>query len=59
MLRLNSFPPDEEVYDIQTDPYEKKNLWPGLSLEEKREIRRQLDECGLCYDLYAASGIKL
>nr|WP_254865685.1 sulfatase-like hydrolase/transferase [Leptospira santarosai] len=59
MLRLNSFPPDEEVYDIRMDPYEKKNLWPGLSLEAKREIRKQLDECGLCSDLYAVSGIKL
>ncbi|EMY78057.1 arylsulfatase [Leptospira weilii serovar Ranarum str. ICFT] len=59
MLRINSFPPDEEAYNIQEDPYEKKNLWPGLNLEKKREIRGQLEECSLCHDLYAASGIKL
>ncbi|WP_426489522.1 sulfatase-like hydrolase/transferase [Leptospira interrogans serovar Copenhageni] len=59
MLRLNSFPPDEEAYDIQIDPYEKENLWPVLNLEKRREIRKQLDECSLCHDLYSASGIKL
>ncbi|PJZ30010.1 sulfatase-like hydrolase/transferase [Leptospira kmetyi] len=59
MLRLNSFPPDEEAYDIQADPIEKKNLWPTMNLEQKKEIRKELDACGLCQDLYSASGIKL
>lgn len=59
MLRLNSFPPDEEVYDIHDDPIEKKNLWPSLDRERKLEIRKQLDGCSLCQDLYSASGVKL
>ncbi|AOP34663.1 sulfatase [Leptospira tipperaryensis] len=58
MLRLNAFPPDEEAYDIQADPIEKKNLWPSLDLERKKEIRKQLDGCSLCQDLYSTSGIK-
>ncbi|PJZ51252.1 sulfatase-like hydrolase/transferase [Leptospira adleri] len=58
MLRLNAFPPDEEAYDIQADPNEKKNLWPNLDAEKKREIRKQLEACGLCQDLYSTSGIK-
>ncbi|TGL96685.1 DUF229 domain-containing protein [Leptospira barantonii] len=59
MLRLNSFPPDEEAYDIQADPIEKKNLWPTMNLEEKKSIRKELDGCSLCQDLYSTSGIKL
>ncbi|MBM9501431.1 sulfatase-like hydrolase/transferase [Leptospira sp. 201903071] len=59
MLRLNSFPPDEEAYDIQADPNEKRNLWPSLNSEKKKEIRKQLEACGLCQDLYSTSGIKL
>ncbi|TGK14180.1 DUF229 domain-containing protein [Leptospira stimsonii] len=58
MLRLNAFPPDEEAYDIQVDPNEKKNLWPSLDLTRKREIRKQLDGCSLCQDLYSTSGIQ-
>lgn len=58
MLRLNAFPPDEEAYDIQIDPNEKTNLWQNLSAERKREIRKQLEACGLCQDLYSTSGIK-
>nr|WP_246057608.1 phosphoethanolamine transferase [Leptospira gomenensis] len=59
MLRLNSFPPDEQAFDIHSDPAEKTDLWPGLDSEKKREIRRELEGCGLCQDLYSASGLKL
>ncbi|XDD52022.1 phosphoethanolamine transferase [Leptospira sp. WS92.C1] len=59
MLRLNSFPPDEEMFDIKADPKEKKNLWPAFDLETKKEVRKELDGCSLCRDLYSASGIKL
>ncbi|MDV6236568.1 sulfatase-like hydrolase/transferase [Leptospira ellisii] len=59
MLRLNSFPPDEQAYDIHSDPAEKNDLWPGLDPEKKREIRKELEGCGLCQDLYSTSGLKL
>ncbi|MBM9578816.1 sulfatase-like hydrolase/transferase [Leptospira sp. 201903070] len=59
MLRLNAFPPDEEAYDIQVDPNEKNNLWSSFSSEKKKEIRKQLEACSLCQDLYSTSGIKL
>ncbi|EMN31555.1 hypothetical protein LEP1GSC083_0987 [Leptospira interrogans serovar Pyrogenes str. L0374] len=37
----------------------KRESLACFEFRKRREIRKQLDECSLCHDLYSASGIKL
>lgn len=58
LMNLNTIPPKEKLYDLSNDPNELRDLWPELSETEKEECRKELQECGLCRDLYESIGIR-
>lgn len=58
LMNLNTIPPREKLYDLSKDPNELRDLWPELSETEKEECRKELQECGLCRDLYESIGIR-
>lgn len=58
LMNLNTIPPKEKLYDLSKDPNELQDLWPKLTETEKEKYRKEMQECGLCRDLYESIGIR-
>jgi hypothetical protein len=54
ILKINSIPKKEELYNIKQDPFESKNLWLEQSKEKKAEIRGKFNGCKVCVELFSS-----
>lgn len=53
ILKINSIPKKEELYNIKEDPLEVKNLWNVLSPNRKMELRQEIKECPVCSEIFS------
>ncbi|MCE9499052.1 MAG: sulfatase-like hydrolase/transferase, partial [Leptospira sp.] len=58
LVRINSTPKTEELYDFSRDPLEADNLWPKINDDTRRNYHRAVQDCIICRSLYDDAGIQ-
>lgn len=53
ILKINSIPKKEELYNIKLDHFETRNLWNEQALDKKKELRNELNGCPVCSEIFS------
>lgn len=53
ILKINSIPKKEELYNIKLDHLETHNLWSEQNTEKKLELRKELNGCSVCSEIFS------
>ncbi len=53
ILKINSIPKKEELYNIKLDHLETRNLWGEQDMEKKIELRKELNGCSVCSEIFS------
>jgi arylsulfatase A-like enzyme len=53
ILKINSIPKKEELYNIKLDHLETRNLWSEQNTEKKVELRKELNGCSVCSEIFS------
>ena len=51
IVKINSIPKKEELYNIRLDHFESRNIWGEQDQKKKIEMRNELNGCSVCSEI--------